>query len=147
MRVVVDTNVLFAAIISPNGSPKRLLDQWRKGRFTLLTSKQQIAEIGRVSRYPSIRQYTTHQARGALIRRVELKGGLVKAKTISGLCDDPDDDFLLTIALVGQADYLVFGDGVVGNMRKSGQCKIVKSAYLLAQLDRRYRLKLRASDK
>jgi len=82
MKVVIDTNVLFAAIISPKGSPKRLLDQWRKGRFTLLSSKQQSAEIRRVSRYPSIKKHTTRQARGALIRRVELKGVLVKAKTI-----------------------------------------------------------------
>lgn len=137
MKVVCDTNILFAAIISPRGTPRQVLDAWQRRRFTLLTSRQQLSEIRRVSRYPTIERHTSRAARGALIRRIELTGVILDIKTIPGLCDDPDDDFLLSIALIGQADYLVTGDSHIASVKKIARCRIVSPAELLERLGMR----------
>lgn len=50
MRVVLDSNVLFSAPISPHGAPNTIYQAWRSRRFELLTSRLQLDEIRRASR-------------------------------------------------------------------------------------------------
>ena len=37
MRVVLDSNVLFSALISPYSPPHRIFQAWQDGRFELIT--------------------------------------------------------------------------------------------------------------
>ena len=53
MLVVLDTNILFSALISPKGAPDAIYRAWRSGRFEVVTSEAQLGEIRRASRYPS----------------------------------------------------------------------------------------------
>ena len=55
MRVVLDSNVLFSALISPRGVPHRIYEAWRGRRFELVTCPTQLDEIRRASRYPKLR--------------------------------------------------------------------------------------------
>lgn len=48
IRAVLDVNVLVSALISPSGTPARLLEAWRQGQFTVLTSQDILAEFERV---------------------------------------------------------------------------------------------------
>jgi uncharacterized protein len=57
MRVILDTNILCSALITPDGPSDRLYRAWREGRFELLTSDEQLDEFRRVTRYPRVRQY------------------------------------------------------------------------------------------
>jgi len=50
MLVLLDSNIYFSALISPLGSPARIVHAWRNGRFHLLTCQQQIDEIRAASR-------------------------------------------------------------------------------------------------
>lgn len=54
MRVVLDTNILFSALISPHGAPDRIYRAWRTARFEIVTSLVQLDEIRRASRYPKL---------------------------------------------------------------------------------------------
>jgi uncharacterized protein len=51
MRVILDSNILFSALISPIGPPHRIYQAWRAKRFELATCSIQIGEIRRASRY------------------------------------------------------------------------------------------------
>jgi uncharacterized protein len=51
MRVILDNNILFSALISPIGPPHRIYQAWRAKRFELATCSIQIGEIRRASRY------------------------------------------------------------------------------------------------
>ncbi len=53
MRVILDTNVLLGALISPSGPPETIYRAWRAARFELVTSPAQLDELRRVSRYPT----------------------------------------------------------------------------------------------
>ena len=37
MRVVLDTNILFSALISPHGAPDAIYRAWRAARFEVVT--------------------------------------------------------------------------------------------------------------
>lgn len=52
MRVVLDTNILFSALISPHGAPDVIYRAWRSACFEVVTSRTQLDEIRRASRYP-----------------------------------------------------------------------------------------------
>ncbi len=47
MRVVLDTNILVSALISPAGNPARIYSAWEDGFFTLLCCAQQFEESPR----------------------------------------------------------------------------------------------------
>ena len=57
MRVVLDTGILIAALITRDTPPDRIYQAWRKRRFALVTSEWQLEEFRRVSRYPKLRKY------------------------------------------------------------------------------------------
>src|SRR5260370_3450357 len=45
MRVILDTNILLSAILSPLGVPAKLLDAWERKWFTLVAFHELIAEL------------------------------------------------------------------------------------------------------
>jgi uncharacterized protein len=55
MQVILDTNVLVAALMVSDGPPHQLFEAFLNDRFTLITSDAQIEEFSRVTRYPAIR--------------------------------------------------------------------------------------------
>lgn len=57
MKVVLDTNVLISALISPHNPPDLILQSWLAGDFELLTSEDQLEEIRRVSRYAHLQPF------------------------------------------------------------------------------------------
>lgn len=129
MRVVLDTNVLLSALISPHGSPHRLFGAWRAGKFELVTAAEQLDEIRRASRYPKFRSILQPHLVGTMVNNMQraiMVGRLVADIEV----DDPFDAFLLAIAQAGNADYLITGDhraGLLGR-RNFGSTRIMTPA-------------------
>lgn len=112
IRAVLDTNVLVSGIIAPRGAPRRVLEAWLAGRFTLVTSEAVIGEVARVLRYPRIRD-RYHLTEGDVVAVVDAL--LSDADVVAGLYEvrrsaDPADDVFLACALEGRAEYVVSGD-------------------------------------
>jgi putative PIN family toxin of toxin-antitoxin system len=113
MRVVLDTNILFSALISPYGPPDAIYRAWRAGVFELVTSETQLEEIRRASRYPKLQARLKPASVGALIhflRHSTVLGALKPSLETA----DPDDAFLLAMAIEAEADYLVTGPSRAG---------------------------------
>jgi predicted nucleic acid-binding protein len=55
MRVVLDSNILLSALLSPHAPPHRIYQAWRQRRFELVSSTIQLDELRRASRYPKFR--------------------------------------------------------------------------------------------
>ncbi|PTL35658.1 putative toxin-antitoxin system toxin component, PIN family [Candidatus Methylomirabilis limnetica] len=53
-RAVLDANVLVGAILSPKGTPAKVLTAWQAEQFHLVLSEAVLDEIDRVLRYPRI---------------------------------------------------------------------------------------------
>lgn len=110
MRLVIDTNILISALLSPLSPPAQLLILWRQGRFVLLTANEQLDELRRVTRYPKNRDRLPQALAGKFIN--ELRGLAVVIDNLPTVrvSRDPDDDYLLSLAERGSADMLLTGD-------------------------------------
>lgn len=116
MRVVLDSNVLLAALISPHGPPDAIYRAWRAGRFDLVTSGVQLDELRRVSRYPKLRAILPAHRVGTMINNLHRAIVLNAQPSLPSAIEtsDPDDAFLIAMALASDADYLVTGDRRAG---------------------------------
>ena len=137
MRVVLDTNGLLSALISPHGAPDIIYQAWRAGRFELVTSTAQLDELRRVSRYPKLRAILPPHRIGAMVNNMQRS---VVLEHLPNLPDgvelsDPDDAFLFTMALAGEANYLVTGDRRSGLLQRgsAGRARIVTPAIFCAE--------------
>ena len=110
MRLVLDTNILVSALLSGTSLPAHLLGLWRQGFLDLLTAAEQIDELSRVSRYPKIRQRIVPATAGRLVNDLRELGTVLDKLPVVDASPDPDDNYLLAIAVAGGADFLVTGD-------------------------------------
>ena len=132
MRVILDIDVLLGALISPYRLPDTIYRAWRAGRFELITSQTQVEELRRASRYPKIKAILPAHRIGTMVNNLHRATVLDSLPTLpSGLVlADPDDAFLLPLALAGDADYLVTGGRRAGLLQigKIGRARIVTPA-------------------
>ncbi len=110
MRLVIDTNVLISALLVQGSLPAHLITLWRAERFDLLTASDQLDELMRVTRYPKIRERLAPALAGRLINELRDLAVLVTDLPEVAVCADPYDNYLLALAKVGQAEFLVTGD-------------------------------------
>ena len=132
MLVVLDTNILLSALISPHGAPDAIYRAWRLARFEVVTSETQLDELRRASRYPKFEKVSQPYRVGTMVNN--LRHILVLDRLPSLPADlqteDPFDDFLLTMAMAAGADYLVTGDYRAGLLQRGsvGRALIVTPA-------------------
>ena len=71
-RAVLDTNVLVSALIKSNGTPGRILDAHRLGRYELVASAELLDELERVLLRPRILRlvHATREEVSAFVRRL-----------------------------------------------------------------------------
>lgn len=112
MRVILDTNVLLAALISPYGPPEAIYRAWRLDRFELVTSAVQLDEIRRVGRCPKLKPMLPAHRIGTMVNNLQraVVLGVLPALHAGITASDPDDGYLLAMAFASEADYLVTGD-------------------------------------
>ena len=137
MRVILDTNALLAALISPYGAPHAIFRAWRAARFELLTSIAQLDELRRVSRYPKLKAILPAHRIGTLVNNLQRAVVLDPLPPLPPGIEaaDPNDAFLLQMALAGEADYLVTGDRRAGLLQRRhvGRTRILTPAAFCAE--------------
>jgi len=116
VRVVLDTNVLVAAIFFL-GPPSRILSAWLEDKFELAVSAEILAEYrGTTTRigekFPGVDF-------AAVLDRIALHSLLVlPVKLPYDACEDRDDVKFLACALGARAKYVITGDRA--NSRPAG---------------------------
>ena len=112
MRAVIDVNLLIRAALSPGGGAGLLWRALLDDRLVSITSRQQLYELHRVLRYPRIaRRYNiTGRQRRRLVARLYRNSIWVQTDGGLSLCRDPEDDYLIEMALIGTATHLVTED-------------------------------------
>ncbi|MEM6427686.1 MAG: putative toxin-antitoxin system toxin component, PIN family [Deinococcota bacterium] len=130
MRVVLDTNVIISAFMSLQSVPRTAVNLWVQKRYQLVSSTWQLKELRKVSRYPKVRARVKQPAEiGAFINLVYKRAFLVTNLPRLDISPDPDDNFIVATALVGQADYLVSGDKLdLQQLKKVSKTKVISAA-------------------
>lgn len=134
MRVVLDTRILIAALITTDPPPALIYQAWRKKRFELVTSDWQLDEFHRVFRYPKLRRFLKPAEAGNLVNSLRHQATVLGTLPTVELLPDPDDNPVLAIAEASQAHYLVTGDkqdllalGAIGGTRIVTARQLVES--------------------
>ena len=136
MHVVLDTNVFLSALLSERGPPPRIVDAWRARRFALVSSLDQIEEFKRAARYEKVRPYVSRGATGKLVNSLRGAEVLLERLPRAGASPDPDDAYLLSMALAAGADYLVTGDQALLGLKRVATTRIVSARRFAAILAR-----------
>ncbi len=135
MRVVIDTNVLVSAALTPEGTPGRVVAAWLAVRFEAVTTEELIEEVERVLALDRIRSRLpdqgVHLRIGELLRRAAEV--VAPAERLSAF-KDPADNRLPETASYGQADVIVSGDGAVLALREIGGTRVLPPSALPGEL-------------
>ncbi len=128
MIVILDSNILLSALISPHSPPHLIYEAWQKDVFELATCREQIDEIRRASRYPKFSNILQPHRVGLMLNNLQ------KATVIENLyhnyeTNDPNDNWMLSLAIEVQANYIVTGDKKAGilDRKNIGKTQIVSA--------------------
>jgi hypothetical protein len=140
MRVVLDTGVMIAALITKDTPPDQLCQAGRKRRFELITSEWQLDEFRRVSRYPRLHRFLKPIETGMMINGLRHRALVLQDLAVIDVSLDPDDNPLLATAVAGAADYLVSGDksGVLA-LKRIRNTRALTARQFLTELKRQNR--------
>lgn len=139
MRVVLDTNTLVSALLSPNGPPRRLLDGARAQVFELCSSPVLMAELLDVV---SREKFATRLAQAGLtpmgiVREIRHLSAMAAPTSVPRvIAKDADDDHVLACALASNADLIVSGDKHLHSLGDEYQgIRIVRPAAAVQLID------------
>lgn len=111
-RLVIDSNVWIAALISPAGTARQLVDAVLDHDIDILMSESTFAELESRLDRPKFERYREPDAWNLFLSElVELALWHEDAGTAAGISRDADDDKFLALAVTGQADAIISGDG------------------------------------
>ena len=132
----MDTNLFLSALLSERGLPARIVNAWRAGRFALVSSIDQIEEFKRAARYEKVRPFVSRGAVGKTVNSLRAAEVLLKRLPRAGVSPDPEDEFLLAMAIAAAADYLVTGDKALLELKQVAATRIVSAHRFAAILAR-----------
>ncbi len=123
-RVILDTNIWVSFLISKSMSDIDKLIFSKK--IVLLFSEELMTEFIDVTSRDKLKSYFSREEIATLIDLIEEYGEIVTVKSKVDICRDKEDDFLLSLAKDGKADYLITGDKDLLTIEKFEKTKIVK---------------------
>lgn len=108
VRIVLDTNVLVAGLLSPFGPPAEIVRMVSSGELDLCFDPRILTEYREVLIRPKFPFESVEV--DALLDQIQVKGHLVFPKPLAELLPDPDDLAFLEVALAGRARCLITGN-------------------------------------
>ena len=122
-KVILDTNLWISFLITKSLSEIDELIQDRK--IKLLFSNELIEEFLTVAKRPKFTKYFTNEDLKEILRLFDYYGKLIKVKTKISESRDKKDNFLLSLAVDGKADFLITGDSDLLILKKIKKTEIV----------------------
>jgi len=134
MRIILDTNILLSALLSPHGAPAKLLEAWERKVFTIVTSAVLIAELRDVVSRPYFRTRLRPSAVELLTAGLRDLSFYCQDLPLGPVAPDPKDSYLLAMAEVSEAEFLVTGDKGLLSLKHHKSTRIVTPAAMIGIL-------------
>jgi hypothetical protein len=131
MRLILDTNVLLSALLSPRGAPAKLLAAWEQKLFTLVISDELVEELREVLRRPFFRARLRESDVELFAASLHDLALCYSQPPPSKPARDAKDTFLLALASASEAAFLVTGDKGLLAMNRHGVTRIVTPALMV----------------
>ena len=136
-RIVIDTNILVSAILTPKGNPAKILKHVLEGKLNLIISPAILEETQQVLRYPrlvklmkknKITRKEVYDFLGKMSKVAVITPGKLE---IDAIPDDPADNKILACGLEGEADYLISGNHHLTDLKIFQGIKIMNPSTFL----------------
>lgn len=121
-RIVIDTNLWVSFLITKDFTKLDTIIFARQG--TLVFSQELLDEFLEVVNRPKLRPFFSETVVVELLETIEEFADFVNVRSEIKLCRDPKDNFLLSLSLDGNADYLLTGDKDLLDLAKFEKTKI-----------------------
>jgi len=123
MRVILDTNIWVSTLISKDF-------EWIDGLFVsedveLVFSERLLTEFLQVAQRPKLKKFISDARLTRVIELLDTYAAVVTTTSTIDQCRDPDDNFLLELAVDAPADLLVTGDNDLLSLKAIGSCRII----------------------
>ena len=102
-------------------------------RFDLLISQRGLDELTIVLKRPKFQKYISHEQIESLLSLIRRRSIFIDVHSQIILSRDPKDDYLLSLSLDGNADFLITGDDDLHVLIKFEKTIILKIADFIAQ--------------
>lgn len=137
IRAVLDTNLLVSYLLTHRPPIATLIDDHlAQEHFVLITGAALLEELGRVLRYPRLQRYYSEETRTQYVALIAALSEIVELpESVPRICRDPDDDWVIACAVVGQADVIVSGDRDLLALNRVGELPVLSAAQFLATLE------------
>ena len=138
MIVVLDTNLIISALLSPQGTPAKIINRWEAGKFDVAVSDPLLNELERALGYERINKYFrgTGFNRSTFIMHLREIAILVKPQiSLEVITDDPDDNRLLECAVTSGSSYIISGDQHLLDLKEYQGIQILSPAGFIVLLE------------
>lgn len=119
-KIIVDSNIWISFLIGK--SLKGLQNYIDAQKVLIVTCTEQIQELVEVFQKPKIKRYFTTEQVTEFFELLDESSVYIDLKTKTNLCRDVKDNYLLSLAIDSNADFLITGDNdllVLENVRKT----------------------------
>ena len=122
-RIIIDTNLWISYLITKGF--KRLDKLIFNDEARLVFSQELIDEFIDVSERPKFRKHFSSDDVSSLLILFNTYGEFVKVKSNVNVCRDLKDNFLLSLSIDSQANYLITGDNDLLELKNFGKTIIL----------------------
>ena len=107
--IVIDTNILISAALSPDGTARKALVKVYK-KFKIAQSKETYQELSTRIYKRKFDKYISDSEREEFLDVVNKYSQFIEIKSQINTCRDPDDNKFLELAKDANAEFLITGD-------------------------------------
>ncbi len=97
----------------------------------MLFSAELLDEFISVAKRPKFRKYFSEKDLEDVIEKIDEYAVFIEVISEIAICRDEKDDFLLSLSVDGNADFLITGDIALLELKKVGKTKIITMAAYL----------------
>jgi len=130
-RIIIDTNLWISFLITKDFTKLDEIIFTRKG--ILVFSQELLDEFLAVARRPKFRRFFSAADIEDILETIDEYADFVKVQSKLEVCRDPKDNFLLSLSIDGQADFLLTGDKDLLDLTKFGETKIISISDFLKE--------------
>jgi len=122
-RIIIDTNLWISFLITKDFNKLDEIIFSRQG--ILVFSQELIDEFLEVASRPKFRRFFTITDIEEILETIGQYADFVKVQTKIDVCRDPKDNFLLSLSIDGNADFLLTGDKDLLELSPFGETTII----------------------
>lgn len=136
MRIVLDTNVFISGIFWEGNASAAIIDAWRNGNFTLVSSHSILEEFVRVLRSFKIKmdEEMIEEWQCMIIENAIIVEPLQKLEIVKA---DPSDNKFFEVAIAGNTDYIISQDRHLLQVREYQNIQVLTPSEFLQKLKAR----------